>query len=240
LTLYGVTTKRFNEQVRSNCERFPADFMFQLSAQEAEALRSQIATSNALPRGRGGRRYLPYAFTEHGAIMAASILNSSRAVEMSVYVVRAFVKLRELLASNKELARRFAQLETRLDKKLFAHDEAIALKGGFSPSFCLRVSRPQGVAMRRLFRLWRLSGQDLRLLWMALRNPNRPRWLVPALIALGFFALEPFNFAIPFLGIVDDVFLLPLLLRVLAKFAVPVTRVHIDPRARDERVVSVQ
>jgi uncharacterized membrane protein YkvA (DUF1232 family) len=94
--------------------------------------------------------------------------------------------------------------------------------------------------MRRLFRLWRLSGQDLRLLWMALRNPNRPRWLIPATIALGFFALEPFNFAIPFLGIVDDVFLLPLLLRVLAKFAVPVTRIHIDPRERDDRVVSVQ
>jgi hypothetical protein len=128
--LYGVTTKRFNEQVRRNRERFPADFMFQLSAQEAEALRSQIATSNALPRGRGGRRYLPYAFTEHGAIMAASILNSSRAVEVSVYVVRAFVQLRELLASNKELARRFAQLETRLDKKLFAHDEAIAAGTG--------------------------------------------------------------------------------------------------------------
>jgi uncharacterized membrane protein YkvA (DUF1232 family) len=94
--------------------------------------------------------------------------------------------------------------------------------------------------MRRLFRLWRLSGQDLRILWVALRNPNRPRWLLPATIALGFFALEPFNFAIPLLGIVDDVFLLPLLLRLLVKLAVPVTRIHIDPRARDERVVSVQ
>jgi uncharacterized membrane protein YkvA (DUF1232 family) len=94
--------------------------------------------------------------------------------------------------------------------------------------------------MRWLFRLWRLSGQDLRLLWVALRNPHRPRWLLPAIIALGFFVLDPFNFAIPFLGIVDDVFLLPLLLRLLAQFAVPVTQVHIDPRARDERVVSVQ
>jgi hypothetical protein len=120
--LYGVTTKRFNEQVRRNRKRFPEDFMFQLNALEAEALRSQIATSNAPPQGRGGRRYLPYAFTEHGAIMAATILNSPRAVEVSVYVVRGFVHLRELLASNKELARRFA----RLDKKLFAHDEAIA------------------------------------------------------------------------------------------------------------------
>jgi uncharacterized membrane protein YkvA (DUF1232 family) len=75
---------------------------------------------------------------------------------------------------------------------------------------------------------------------MALGNPNRPRWLIPASIALVIFALEPFNFAIPFLGIVDDVFLLPLLLRVLAELSVPVTRVHIDPLARDERVVSVQ
>ena len=94
--------------------------------------------------------------------------------------------------------------------------------------------------MRRLFRLWQFSGRDLRVLWMALRHPNRPRWLLPATIALAFFALEPFNFAIPFLGIVDDVFVLPLLLRVLAKFAIPATRVHLDPRARDERVVSVQ
>ena len=94
--------------------------------------------------------------------------------------------------------------------------------------------------MRRLFRLWRFSGRDLRILGMALRHPDRPRWLIPATIALAFFALEPFNFAIPFLGIVDDVFVLPLLLRVLAKFAIPATRVHLDPRARDERVVSVQ
>jgi hypothetical protein len=122
--LYGVSTKRFNEQVRRNRERFPADFMFQPTDEELMALRSQIAT---LKGGRGQhRKYMPYAFTEHGAIMAATILNSSRAVEMSVYVVRAFVKLRDLLSSNRELARRFAQLETRLDKKLTEHDEAIA------------------------------------------------------------------------------------------------------------------
>jgi phage regulator Rha-like protein len=122
--LYGVTTKRFNEQVRRNRERFPEDFMFQLTAQEAAALRSQFAT---IKTGRGQhRKYLPYAFTEHGAIMAASVLNSPRAVEMSVYVVRAFVRLREMLASNRELARQFAQLEARLDKKLADHDEAIA------------------------------------------------------------------------------------------------------------------
>jgi hypothetical protein len=122
--LYGVSTKRFNQQVRRNRKRFPADFMFQLSAEETSSLRSQIATLKA---GRGQhRKYLPYVFTEHGAIMAATILNSPRAIEMSVYVVRAFVQLREMLASNKELARRFAQLETRLDKKLTIHDEAIA------------------------------------------------------------------------------------------------------------------
>jgi len=122
--LYEVSTKRFNEQVRRNRHRFPADFMFQLTAEEHAALRSQFATLNA---GRGRhRKYLPYAFTEYGAIMAAAILNSARAVEMSVYVVRAFVKLRELLASNKELARRLNELEARLEKKLGTHDQAIA------------------------------------------------------------------------------------------------------------------
>ncbi len=84
--LYGVSAKRLNEQVKRNAERFPADFMFQLSAKEHDYLRSQFATSK---KGRGGRRYPPYAFTEHGAIMAATVLNSERAVEMSVFVVRA-------------------------------------------------------------------------------------------------------------------------------------------------------
>ena len=121
--LYGVTTKRLNEQVRRNLDRFPADFMFQLTAAEATALRSQFATSNTK---RGGRRYLPYAFTEHGAIQAANVLNSPRAVEMGIYVVRAFVQLRELLSSNKDLARRLDQLEARIEKKLATHDEAIA------------------------------------------------------------------------------------------------------------------
>jgi hypothetical protein len=122
--LYEVSTKRFNEQVRRNRLRFPADFMFQLTDEEHAALRSQFAT---LKLGRGQhRKYLPYAFTEHGAIMAATILNSPRAVEMSVYVVRAFVKLRELLASNKELARRLDELEAHIEKQLTAHDRAIA------------------------------------------------------------------------------------------------------------------
>lgn len=116
--LYGVPTKRFNEQVKRNLARFPADFMFQLAAEEVASLRSHFATSKP---SRGGRRYAPYAFTEHGAIMAATILNSSRAVEMSVYVVRAFVQLRDMLASNKELARRLDELE----RKLSTHDQAI-------------------------------------------------------------------------------------------------------------------
>ena len=108
--MYGVTTKRFNEQVKRNLARFPADFAFQLSDDEAESLRSQFAT---LKKGRRGehRKYLPYAFTEHGAIMAAMVLNSERAVGMSVYVVRAFVQLRSVLASDADLGRRVTKLE---------------------------------------------------------------------------------------------------------------------------------
>ena len=118
-TLYGVTTKRFNEQVRRNRKRLPADFMFQLTAEESSSLRSQFAT---LKLGRGQhRKYLPYVFTEHGAIMAATILDSPRAVEMSVYVVRAFVQLREMLASKTALVRKLNEL----DGKLKNHDEAI-------------------------------------------------------------------------------------------------------------------
>lgn len=92
--------------------------------------------------------------------------------------------------------------------------------------------------MRRLFRLWRMSRSDLRLLWAALRHPDRPNWLLPATLALGFFAFEPFNFAIPMLGVIDDLFLLPLLLHGLAKIAVWATSGI--SRARDDRVVSVQ
>ena len=94
--------------------------------------------------------------------------------------------------------------------------------------------------MRGIFRLWRLAGSDIRLLWRALRHPNRPAWLLPATLALGFFALEPFNFAIPVLGVVDDLFLLPLLLHGLAKIATCVTTLPPSSRSRDDRVVSVQ
>src|SRR5271166_1354916 len=110
--LYCVTVKRLNEQVKRNAERFPEDFMFRLTPAENTLLRSQIATSNT---GRGGRRYPPFAFTEHGAIMAASVLNSPRAVEMSIYVVRAFLRLREMLATHRALAAKLAELEQRLE-----------------------------------------------------------------------------------------------------------------------------
>jgi len=116
--LYGVPTKRLNEQVRRNLERFPPDFMFQLSVEEASALRSQFATSKL---GRGGRRYLPYAFTEHGAIMLANVLNTPRAAEVSVYVVRAFVRLRQLAGTNVAMAEKLAELERRV----MGHDDAI-------------------------------------------------------------------------------------------------------------------
>ena len=131
--LYGVPTKRFNEQVKRNLDRFPADFMFQLTEDEYESLRSQIATLNkyeslrsqfvTLKPGRGQhRKYLPYVFTEHGAIMAAPILNSPKAVEMSVFIVRAFVQLREMLSTNKEVAAKLLELE----RKVSSHDQAIA------------------------------------------------------------------------------------------------------------------
>jgi hypothetical protein len=113
--LYGVTPKRLNEQVRRNLRRFPPDFLLSLEINELRNLRSQIATSSW-----GGRRYRVLAFTEHGAFMAANVLNSERATEMSIYVVRAFVKLRELLASNEQLARKLRELEkslTALDMK---------------------------------------------------------------------------------------------------------------------------
>lgn len=114
--LYGVAAKRVNEQVRRNLKRFPPDFMFQLENQEFAILRSQFATSSW-----GGRRYLPLAFTEHGALMAASILNSAHAIEVSVYIVRAFVQMREALVAHKEIGKRLDELE----RKVGTHDRAI-------------------------------------------------------------------------------------------------------------------
>jgi hypothetical protein len=113
--LYGVPTKSLNLAVKRNSSRFPEDFVFQLTTDEfgqvKAAMRFQFETSNT---GRGGRRYLPYAFTEHGTIMAASVLNSPKAVEASIYVVRAFVKLRRFLASHAEIAHKLAELEQRI------------------------------------------------------------------------------------------------------------------------------
>ena len=116
--LYGVQTRALVQAVKRNADRFPEDFLFQLSPTEAAALRSQIVISKT---GRGGRRYPPYAFTEHGALMAANILNSPRAVAMSVYVIRAFVKMREDLAANAAILRRLAEI----DKTLLVHDVAL-------------------------------------------------------------------------------------------------------------------
>jgi hypothetical protein len=126
--IYGIPTHRLNEQVRRNLSRFPEDFAFQLTRQEFANLISQIAISSSGRRRtsigahqHGGRRKLPYVFTEHGAIMLASVLNSPVAVEASVRVVRAFVRLREILASNRELAQKLAELE----RKFEGHDDAI-------------------------------------------------------------------------------------------------------------------
>jgi hypothetical protein len=115
--LYGVETRRLNEQIKRNLDRFPADFMFQLTAKEWVNLKSQFATSSW-----GGRRTMPYAFTEHGAVMAASVLNSPEAVEASVFVVRAFIAMRDALASSQALARKLLELE----RKVGGHDETIA------------------------------------------------------------------------------------------------------------------
>ena len=134
--LYGVTTMRFNEAFRRNRRRFPGDFAFQLTRAELENLRSQIAISSSqdtdyakafsswwqlLISSHGGRRYLPWVFTEHGALMAANILRSERAVQMSVFVVRAFIRLREQLGANAAILKRLAEI----DKTLLQHDAAL-------------------------------------------------------------------------------------------------------------------
>jgi hypothetical protein len=125
--IYGVTTRRLNEQLKRNRLRFPPDFAFQLTVQEFRNLKSQIATSSLRSQfvtssSHGGKRKLPWVFTEHGALMLASVLNSAIAVQASVRVVRAFVKLREMVAANAQLAAKLQELERRLD----SHDEGIA------------------------------------------------------------------------------------------------------------------
>jgi hypothetical protein len=116
--LYGVETKTLNRAVKRNQSRFPQDFMFQLTTEEAVALRCQIGTSKA---GRGGRRYLPYAFTEQGVAMLSSVLRSERAVQVNVAIMRAFVSLRRMLATNETFAHKLAELE----RKIEGHDTSI-------------------------------------------------------------------------------------------------------------------
>lgn len=114
--LYQVATKRLNEQVRRNKKRFPSDFMFQLTKKEAEILRSQIATSRST---HGGRRSLPFVFTEHGVAMLSSVLNSERAIEVNITIMRAFIRLRQMMESNEELNRKFVAVI----RKLSTHDK---------------------------------------------------------------------------------------------------------------------
>jgi hypothetical protein len=120
--LYGVETRILNQAFKRNLGRFPEDFAFQLTPEEITGLRSQIVISK---RGRGGRRYRPYAFTEHGAIMAANVISSPRAVDMSVFVVRAFVKIRSALTDTRELTRKLTALEAELTSRMDVHEAAI-------------------------------------------------------------------------------------------------------------------
>jgi hypothetical protein len=128
--LYGTTTKALNQAVKRNIGRFPTDFMFQLASEEVQSMRSQFVTASETAKPKWSQiattskrniRYRPHAFTEHGAFMAASILNTPRAIDVSVYVVRAFAKLREWLSTHKELAYKLAELE----RKVSSHDETI-------------------------------------------------------------------------------------------------------------------
>lgn len=120
--LYGVTTSRLNEQVKRNINRFPPDFMFQLNASETRSLRSQIAISNV---NRGGSRVCPYAFTEHGVAMLASVIRSERAIQVNIAIVRAFVRMREFLATHQGLAKKLAKLEQKYDSNFQVVFDAI-------------------------------------------------------------------------------------------------------------------
>jgi len=121
--IYGVSPKRLNETVRRNLDRFPSDFCFQLTEVEWDSLKSQIATSNQ--KGRGGRRSRPLVFTEHGAIMAANILRSDEAVQLSIFVVRAFIKMRQILQDTGSLAAKLTKLEKEITVRLDSHEKGI-------------------------------------------------------------------------------------------------------------------
>jgi hypothetical protein len=146
--LYGVETKRLIQQVKRNLKRFPADFMFQLTSAEAEVLRSQIATSN---EGRGGRRYAPYVFTEQGVAMLSGVLRSDRAITVNVEIMRAFVELRRVAGSFRELQERIDQMERDIGARLSEHDEQLrqifeALRQLIAPP--PRAKRPVGFRVR--------------------------------------------------------------------------------------------
>ena len=120
--IYGVSTKALNQAVKRNANRFPTDFVMRLTSNEWKSLRSQSVTSK---QARGGRRYMPYAFTEHGAVMAANVLNSQLAITMSIYVVRAFIKLREVLVGYEELRKTLKEIERKLTSRQEIHEKAI-------------------------------------------------------------------------------------------------------------------
>jgi hypothetical protein len=121
--LYGVKTSNLNKAVKRNIDRFPSDFMFQLTKEEADSLRFQLGTSKA--EGRGGRRYLPYVFTEQGVAMLSSVLNSDRAIQVNIAIMRTFVKLREMIATHKDLAHKLDELEKKYDAQFRVVFDAI-------------------------------------------------------------------------------------------------------------------
>jgi len=123
-TIYGVKTRVLNQAVKRNKEKFPDDFMFQLTRKEADTLRQSRSQTVILKRG-ANIKYLPFAFTEHGAIMAANVLNSQRAVQMSVFIVRAFVKMRQTMTANRTLLAKLHELEKKLTQRLDSHEKAI-------------------------------------------------------------------------------------------------------------------
>jgi hypothetical protein len=146
--LYGVETRVLVQQVKRNAKRFPADFMFQLTKIEAEALRSQFVTSN---EGRGGRRYAPYVFTEQGVAMLSGILRSDRAIAVNIEIMRAFVDLRRVAGSFEELQKRLDQMELDIGARLSEHDEQLrqifeALRQLIAPP--PRAKRPVGFRLR--------------------------------------------------------------------------------------------
>ena len=140
--LYGVETKVLLQALKRNPDRFPKDFMFQLTDQEFRNLRSQFVTSSW-----GGRRYAPYVFTEQGVAMLSSVLNSPRAIAVNIEIMRAFVRLREMIASNKELARRLDELEAKIERKLCTHDQAIA---GILDAIRALMHTPEPTKKRRI------------------------------------------------------------------------------------------